>query len=346
MYARMNGKTHCRKWFLCFMVLVAWSWLIPQPALAANEAVGKTSALTGSVSIQREGRSWQLQVGEDIHLQDRLQTGIDSRVEILFMDESRVRMAPNTTLEITEYLYQPEKKKRKGLLSLWAGKARFIVNDLVDFAQKDFEVRTQAGIAGTRGTDFIMELKVRKSEKIGTLRKHWFDVQQEIERFVKQHKFPSWLANAQFVANGPVNFSHEGLLVYAAGEDISSERQNPSSTMKLAQEDEETEGVVTVIEGEVFVCPKDEEGNIILEECVTVTRGEYVLFGIDNITEPIADPGQVEDAQEGTEPVGVEPEPAPPPTPPEAPAPPPGDLPGEEPFEPIQEEPIQSPSSV
>ena len=257
------------------------------------------------------------------------------------MDESRIRMAPNTILEITEYLYQPEKKKRKGLLSLWAGKARFIVNDLVDFAQKDFEVRTQAGIAGTRGTDFVMELKVRKGKKIGALGKHRFDLQQEITRFVKQHKFPSWLVNAQFAANGPVNLSHEGLLVYAAGEDISSERQNPSSTMKLAQEDEETEGVVTVIEGEVFVCPKDEEGNIILEECVTVTRGEYVLFGIDNITEPIADPGQVEDAQEGTEPVGVEPEPAPPPTPPEAPPtePPPAD------FEPV-EEPIQSPSSV
>jgi hypothetical protein len=344
MHNRMRERNHYGRLLLYFSVIVVWSWLIPQPAVAANEAVGKTSALTGSVSIQREGKTWQLQVGEYIHLHDRLQTGIVSRVEILFMDQSRIRMAPNTTLEITEYLYQPEKKKRKGLLSLWAGKARFIVNDLVDYTQKDFEVRTQAGIAGTRGTDFVMEIKKRKSEKIGALGKHWFDLQQEIERFVKQHKFPSWLANAQFVANGPVNFSHEGLLVYAAGEDISSERQNPSSTMKLAQEDEETEGVVTVIEGEVFVCPKDEEGNIILEECVTVTRGEYVLFGIDNITEPIADPGQVEDAQEGTEPVEAEPEPAPEITPPVPSEPPPNDLPGEEPFEP--EEDIQSPFSV
>jgi hypothetical protein len=341
----MKERNHYGRLLLYFLVLVAWSWLIPQPALAANAVVGKTSALTGSVSIQREGRSWQLQVGEDIHLHDQLQTGIDSRVEILFMDESRVRMAPNTTLEITEYLYQPEKKKRKGLLSLWAGKARFIVNDLVDFAQKDFEVRTQAGIAGTRGTDFVMELKVREGKKIGALGKDRFDVQQEIERFVRQHKFSSGFVNAQFIANDPVNFNHRGLLVYYTEEDISSENQNPSTTLKLAQEDEESETVVTVIDGEVFVCPLNADGTINYEECVTVTGGEYVRVWFGDVSDPTEDPDQVEDSLGDTEPFD-QPEPAPEPTPPEAPASPPGDIPTEEPFEPVEEEPTIESLSV
>jgi hypothetical protein len=281
----MRERNHYEKLLLYFLILLACCWLIPQSALAANVVVGKTLSMTGSVSIQREGKTWQLQVGEFIHLHDRLQTGIESRVEILCMDQSRIRMAPNTTLEITEYLYQPEKKKRKSLLSLWAGKARFIVNDLVDYTQKDFEVRTQAGIAGTRGTDFIMELKKRKSKKIGAVGKHRFDLQQKIEKFVKQDKLSSWPVKAQFIANGPVNFSHVGLLVYAAGKDISQERPNSSATMQLAQEDDETEGVVTVIEGEVFVCPKDEEGNIILELCESVIAGESVSYGINSMEE-------------------------------------------------------------
>ena len=344
MYSRTNEKKPCRKWLLCFLVLVAWSWFMPQPALAANEAVGKTLALTGTVSIQREGKSWRLQVGEDIHLHDRLQTGIDSRVEILFMDESRIRMAPNSTLEITEYLYQPEKKKRKGLLSLWAGKARFIVNDLVDFTQKDFEVRTQAGIAGTRGTDFVMELKVRKSEKIGALGKHRFDFQKEIERFVKQDKFPSWLVNAQFVANDPVNLSHGDLIVYVTGEVISSEKPNPSTFMKLAQKDEQSDVVLTVIEGEVYACPKDEQGNIIVELCETVRGGEYVIFGIDRMGAPTQTPDEQED--ETLEDVEPEPEPEPvlEPPPPEPVEPPADDITGEEPFETV--EPTASPSST
>jgi hypothetical protein len=253
-------------------------------------------------------------------------------VEILFMDESRIRMAPNTTLEITEYLYQPEKKKRKGLLSLWAGKARFIVNDLVDFAQKDFEVRTQAGIAGTRGTDFVMELKARKSEKIRALGKHRFDFQQKIEKLVKQNRFPSWIVNAQFVTNDPVNISHEGLLVYATGEDISSEKPQTSTTLKLAQGEEcdpEGEAIVRVMTGEVFVCPRRADCTIDYEACVTVIGGEYVIVGIGEVSNPI--------------PIEDQPEPAPEPTPPEAPTP---ELPPADPeqFEP--ERPKASPEST
>jgi hypothetical protein len=62
-------------------------------------------------------------------------------------------------LEITEYLYQPDQKKRQSLLSLWSGKARFIVADLVGFIQKGFVVKTPNGIAGVRGTDFIVEVR-------------------------------------------------------------------------------------------------------------------------------------------------------------------------------------------
>jgi hypothetical protein len=270
----MRERNHYGRLLLYFSVLVAWSWLIPQPALAANAVVGKTLTLTGSVSIQREGRTWQLQVGEYIHLHDRLQTGIVSRVEILFMDQSRIRMAPNTTLEITEYLYQPEKKKRKGLLSLWAGKARFIVNDLVDFTQKDFEVRTQAGIAGTRGTDFIMKL-------------------------------------------GP----------------LAQLEPPPELTPQEALE-AESDVELTVIEGEVYACPKDEEGNIIEELCVLVRGGEYVIFGVDRMGEPTEAPeDQMDDAIDDVDEPDLPPEAVPPGDLPTPELPPPELPPADEPFE-------------
>ena len=118
--------------------------------------------MDGVVHLEREGKAWQVQVGEDVQLHDLFKTEQDSRAEILFVDDSRVRIAPGTNLEITEYLYKPEQKKRKSTLSLWSGKARFIVNELVDFVQKDFEVQTPSGTAGVRGTDFIVEVKKKK----------------------------------------------------------------------------------------------------------------------------------------------------------------------------------------
>jgi len=165
MYGLTKKKSHSKNCFLFLLVLLACFCLLPSSALSADEPVGKVVNLTGVVHLEREGKTSQVQVGEDVKLQDLFKTEQDSRAEILFVDDSRVRIAPGTNLEITEYVYKPEQKKRKSTLSLWSGKARFIVNELVDFVQKDFEVQTPSGTAGVRGTDFIVEVKKKKSQQ-------------------------------------------------------------------------------------------------------------------------------------------------------------------------------------
>ena len=161
----MKRKSHSKNCFLFLLVLLVCFCIMPSSALSANEPVGRVVRLDGVVHLEREGKTWQVQVGEDVQLHDLFKTEQDSRAEILFVDDSRVRIAPGTNLEITEYLYKPEQKKRKSTLSLWSGKARFIVNELVDFVQKDFEVQTPSGTAGVRGTDFIVEVKKKKPEQ-------------------------------------------------------------------------------------------------------------------------------------------------------------------------------------
>ncbi len=160
MTVHMMKKRQYSELFLCLLGVLIWCWLMPPPpAFAVNEAVGEVVRFAGTVRIEREGVSRVVRLGEAVHLRDRLQTGPDSRAEILFVDESRVRLAPDTTLEITEYLFDPENKRRQSLLSLWSGKARFMVTKFADYVQKGFEVRTPEGTAGVRGTDFIIEVK-------------------------------------------------------------------------------------------------------------------------------------------------------------------------------------------
>ena len=156
MHVYIKTKGHHKKYLLSLLILLTLFFLTPPSAISQTEAVGEVVRFVGIARVEREGRSWQVQVEEPIHLHDRLQTGAESRIEIVFLDNSRVRIAPNSTLEITEYLYQPEQKKRQSLLSIWSGKARFLVNDLVHFRQRDFVVHTQNAIVGTRGTDYIV----------------------------------------------------------------------------------------------------------------------------------------------------------------------------------------------
>ena len=165
MHTLTKKKSHSKNCFLLLLVILACFCLLPSSALSANESVGKVVGLEGVVHLEREGKTWQAQVTEEIHLHDLLKTDQDSRAEILFVDGSRVRVSPNSDLEITEYLYSPEQKKRKSVLSLWAGKARFIVNKLIDFDQKEFEVQTPSGTAGVRGTDFVVEVKKKEPKQ-------------------------------------------------------------------------------------------------------------------------------------------------------------------------------------
>lgn len=129
------------------------------PVFAAPEPVGKAETVRGVVTIEREGRSIVAKAGESVYLRDKLQTKSDSGVEIVFLDESRVKMASNSVLEITEFVYDPREKTRQGLLSMASGKARFMVQDLQDFKDKRFRVQTQTAIVGTRDTDFIVGVR-------------------------------------------------------------------------------------------------------------------------------------------------------------------------------------------
>ena len=128
--------------------------LAAQPVLGAGEPVGKAEQVSGTVQVVRGGKTEIVKTGAPVVLQDRWQTKENSSVEIVFADGSRVKMAANTVLEITEYLYKPAEKTRQGLLSMVSGKAGFVVQDLQDFKEKRFRVQTQTAVVGTRDTRF------------------------------------------------------------------------------------------------------------------------------------------------------------------------------------------------
>jgi hypothetical protein len=123
---------------------------------AAPEPAGKADILTGTVTVERAGIQDVLKPGDPLFLKDRIQTGAGSSAEIVFADSSRMKLASNTSLEITEYLYNPAEKTRQGLISLTSGKARFAVQDLQDFRDRRFRVQTRTAVVGSRDTDFIV----------------------------------------------------------------------------------------------------------------------------------------------------------------------------------------------
>ena len=145
-----------RKSLPCLLLWFMMCGLLASSSAWAAEPVGNVESIVGTVQVEREGRTLPAKAGDPVYLLDKWQTRAQSSAEIVFVDNSRVKLAAATVLEITEYVYNPREQKRESLFSMLVGKARFLVQDLQGYKEKRFRVQTQTAIVGTRDTDFVV----------------------------------------------------------------------------------------------------------------------------------------------------------------------------------------------
>jgi hypothetical protein len=99
------------------------------------------------------GAQRPLKVGDELAEGEIVETK-NARVELTLQDGSRVRLAPNTKVQLTEAQFN-ESKSRNVSVSMWFGRIWAKVAKSVG-AEDTFEVGTQNAIAGVRGTAFTV----------------------------------------------------------------------------------------------------------------------------------------------------------------------------------------------
>jgi Tfp pilus assembly protein FimT len=129
------------------VVLMCNSW-----CHAAEEPLGSFSAVSGSVAIQRShAEAWiPAQVNMSVYFGDTVRSGPGGEGEIVFNDESLLKINPNSKLAINTII-SPVEKKNSVLLffgRIWSKISRTALN------RKSFEVQTPTAVCGVRGTDF------------------------------------------------------------------------------------------------------------------------------------------------------------------------------------------------
>lgn len=145
-----------------FAILLALMAVIPANTFAGT--VGFFSRIEGKVDILRGGSKTPSLVskGEAVSIGDIVRTKIDSRAEIIFKDETSVRLAPETRIKIDEYLYNPDSSRNKGAISLLRGKMRAVVSKArggvipVTSGSSTFNIQTPTAVAGVRGTTLFV----------------------------------------------------------------------------------------------------------------------------------------------------------------------------------------------
>ncbi|MEE2959865.1 MAG: FecR family protein [Myxococcota bacterium] len=135
---------------VCILCLTT---LLAVPVMASKDA-GVVIFLTGKAEVSIDKKSWsKLVVNNVIFYGTHLRTKKGTRMEIKLGNGSRIRLAPNSQIFLSDPQGRIKGRKPGMSIQLTVGKIWSKVRALMG-AQDNFEVKTTHAVAGVRGTSF------------------------------------------------------------------------------------------------------------------------------------------------------------------------------------------------
>ncbi|MCU0858046.1 MAG: FecR domain-containing protein [Pontiellaceae bacterium] len=124
-------------------------------SVRADESIGLVLSLEGAaVATDTNGTARVLELRAKIFLNDIITTGVKSKVEILFRDDTRFSQGENSEMTVDQYVYNPGKKdENKFGAKLKRGIFRTITGKIPLVNQDGFTVKTSRSTIGIRGCE-------------------------------------------------------------------------------------------------------------------------------------------------------------------------------------------------
>lgn len=134
-------------------LLLSLALVLAMPALAAEQA-GVSAAVRGQVALTRVQVAVGRQVvgGEPILLQDAIQSGQRSGMQILLLDQTVFTIGPESELVIDEFVYDPKTNAGKLSAEITKGVFRFVSGKIAHEKPEDMKLKLPSGTLGVRGT--------------------------------------------------------------------------------------------------------------------------------------------------------------------------------------------------
>jgi hypothetical protein len=120
------------------------------PALADDSKVGVAAAVTPDAVGQPQAQaSRSLVVGSDVLYRERISTQGKGQVQLLFVDQSSLTVAPNSDVLIDEFVYDPATTTGKMAATISKGLLRYVGGRISK--QADVTFTTPSALVGVRG---------------------------------------------------------------------------------------------------------------------------------------------------------------------------------------------------
>lgn len=147
------------------MLACALAGLLVAGAARAQDKVGSAAAVEGKAEVLHQGTTeWApLAAGDPVFVGDQVRTQADSKLKLVFREDSVLSLAANSTLAVTEQTVAPAPASS---FSLMLGTLKAIVTERYSEPRARFEVQTPTAVAGVRGTGFIASYDSTQDETL------------------------------------------------------------------------------------------------------------------------------------------------------------------------------------
>lgn len=125
---------------------------------AHAEGIGKIKTLSGQVMIERGGKAVTPKVGDAVYQTDKIVTGNDGSVGMLFDDDSRISAGPDSVLALDKFAFDPKTSDGNFDVSMKKGTLSVISGKLTAKTPGALKVKTPAAILAVRGTEFSVKV--------------------------------------------------------------------------------------------------------------------------------------------------------------------------------------------
>ena len=137
--------------------LLVISILLINTNLIAN-VVANITSIKGEALIKRNSENIDATLGASLEEKDSLKTGDNSKLQIIFKDETIISLGKNSNFSIEKYLFE-NNKKPVAKFSMIRGAMRTITGQIGKIAPRKFSVITKSATIGIRGTNFTIIVK-------------------------------------------------------------------------------------------------------------------------------------------------------------------------------------------
>ncbi len=154
----MKQRRHMRTIRKVFVASVFALLLVGLARLAAAQSeVGTVASVTGVVDVERgkSGPRAPLTVGAPVFVGDRIRTGAESEVTVVFGDDSVVDVGEQSDLILEQLTVDREARRYQALLRLQNGKLRATASDYYAEPGTRFEIETPTAVARLHGAAIV-----------------------------------------------------------------------------------------------------------------------------------------------------------------------------------------------